>query len=222
MSTNNINDVFDLNPQSKSLLSRYNENAEQQEELAFFQELVTIFSSDKELPIEQLKSFSIKTILQYLRVTHNYYLNKQLPELELAIDQLSHQEVEVPEYLVKFMAWVRSNMEKHFRIEEQSLFPYVEMLEDVVNAQGDIKAFKTKFKDFTVERFEATHDDTLENQLDEVKKQIVKSFASFEKILPYRILIQKMDALEKDLRLHARIEDEVLVPKAQDWEKQLG
>ncbi len=220
----NTSHLLDLYPDVTSLIQRIQQLQEdgeliQQEELSFFSEIVRIFSTEQDLPLEQLKSFPAKVILTYLTNSHRYYLSKRLPEIEQTLEQLTAQNIHIPNYLNGFFAWVRQNMEKHFRIEEQSLFPYIELLEKIQLHTIEPHYLKELYKGFSVERFIASHDDEIENQLSEVKKQIVRSFGSVEELFPYRVLIHKLDLLEKDLRLHARVEDEVLVPKALEWEK---
>lgn len=220
----NTTHLLDLYPDLTGLMQRIQQLQEtgelvQQEELSFFSEIIKLFSAEQDLPLEQLKSFPAKVILTYLTNSHRYYLSKRLPEIEQTLEQLIAQNLPVPDYLNSVFAWVRQNMEKHFRVEEQSLFPYIELLEKIQLNTIDPQRLKELYKNFSIERFIASHDDEIENQLSEVKKQIVRSFSSVEALFPYRVLIHKLDLLEKDLRLHARVEDEVLVPKALEWEK---
>ena len=60
----------------------------------FFIQVINIFGSETELPIEQLKSFPIPIILDYLEKTHRYYLNKKLLEIEQSITNLQSQSPE--------------------------------------------------------------------------------------------------------------------------------
>lgn len=190
------------------------------EETAFFAQLVSLFAADPELPISQLKTFPSTVIIDYLTKSHVIYLNKRLPEIEQHLTQLSSLPGELSETLASVFSWLQKNMEKHFRIEEQSLFPYIEDLYKVKNNQLSVDELKTKYKDFSVNRFIETHHDEVENKLSEIKKYIVRSLSTMEQLFPYRVLLQKLDDLEKDLRLHAQVEDEILVPMALEWEKQ--
>ena len=112
-------------------------------------------------------------------------------------------------------------MEKHFRIEEKSLFPYIETLEKVRNKELSSAELRVAFKDFSIQRFMESHHDEVENKLSEIKKYIVRSLSTMEQLFPYRVLLLRLDELEKDLRLHAQVEDDVLVPMALAWEKEL-
>jgi regulator of cell morphogenesis and NO signaling len=189
-------------------------------ETIFFAQILDLFYTDPELPVEQLSSFPASVILDYLIRTHRYYLSKLLPEIEQQLTQLSSLPGEQPLVLASVFSWLQKNMEKHFRIEEQSLFPYITDLEKVHCNEMIPEVFYATYRDFSVQRFIETHDDDVENKLEEIKKYIVRSLSTMEELFPYRILLLRLDELEKDLRLHARIEDEVLVPMALRWEKE--
>jgi iron-sulfur cluster repair protein YtfE (RIC family) len=51
-----------------------------------------------------------------------------------------------------------------------------------------------------------------------LKKHIVRAQQSAYEIFPFKVLLKQLDEFEKDLRIHAKIEDEVLIPKALELE----
>jgi len=189
------------------------------EKTALFAQIILLFAEEKELPTEQLKTFPAAAIIDYLKKSHVTYLNKKLPEIELQLIQLSNLPGELTETLASVFSWLQKNMEKHFRVEEKSLFPYIEDLEKTKTSLLTTEDLKAKYKDFSIQYFIDSHHDDVENKLEEIKKYIVHSLKSMEELFPYRILLQKLDDLEKDLRLHAKVEDEILVPLALEWEK---
>jgi regulator of cell morphogenesis and NO signaling len=191
-------------------------------ETHFFAQILSLFSNESEWPVEQLRTFPAPVMVDYLTSTHRSYLNKRLPEIEQLLEQLAAEPGELSATLAGVFSWLRKNMEKHFRIEEQSLFPYVELLDKIRKGSEEVQELQKAFRDFSVQRFIENHQDEVENKLSEIKKYIVCSLSDMEALLPYRILLLKLDLLEKDLRIHARVEDEVLVPLALSWEKTLG
>ena len=177
---------------------------------AFFIRVINLFGSESELPIEQLKSFPIPVILDYLEKTHRFYLNKKLLEIEQSIANLQKQtpENQLLPFLNSFYNWVKENLVFHIQMEEEQLFPYINALYH----QLDIPA------NFTVQHFVEHHSDNVELQISEVKKHIVRAQQSAYEIFPFRVLLKQLDEFEKDLRIHAKIEDEVLIPKALELE----
>lgn len=172
----------------------------------FFVQLITIFNSEHDLPIEQLKSFPLPVILDYLEKTHRYYINTKLNEIEQSILNLQKRipENELLPFLLSFFEWVKQNLVFHIRMEEEQLFPYIKTL----------VARQAVPTTFTIQTFIDSHTDTIELQMSEVKKHIVRAQQTATEIFPFRILLKQMDDFEKDLRIHAKIEDEVLIPLA--------
>jgi regulator of cell morphogenesis and NO signaling len=176
----------------------------------FFIQVINLFGSESELPIEQLKSFPIPVILDYLEKTHRYYLNKKLLEIEQSITnlQLQSPENQLLPFLHSFYNWVKDNLIFHIKMEEEQLFPYIKALYHRLDIRSD----------FSIKHFIEHHSDTVELQISEVKKHIVRAQQSAYEIFPFRVLLKQLDEFEKDLRIHAKIEDEVLIPKALELE----
>jgi regulator of cell morphogenesis and NO signaling len=176
----------------------------------FFDRLVTVFASEEELPIDQLKRFPIPVILAYLEKTHAAYLTIKLMEMEQSILNLHER---IPEnallpFLVSFFAWVQENLLFHIKMEEEQLFPYIRSLSAGIPENTS----------FSIQSFLEHHTDTIELQLKEVKKHIVRAQLLTTELFPFRLLLAQLDEFERDLRKHARIEDEVLVPLALELE----
>jgi len=100
-------------------------------------------------------------------------------------------------------------------MEEGELMPYIVNLE---------RAALTKNKNLTtptltVEQFINQHHDT-EKDLQEVRTAILHYSPPEGNQTLYRILLSQLQILEKDLAIHALIEDEVLLPRALALEKQ--
>ena len=76
-------------------------------------------------------------------------------------------------------------------------------------------------KSYSISTFIAEHND-MENDLAEVRKVIVDYSPAYSITpFPYRIFLIQLQLFENDLRKHAQIEDEVLVPKALHLENEL-
>jgi len=177
----------------------------------FFIQLISLFQSETDLPIEQLKSFPIAVILDYLEKTHRYYFGVKLLEIEQSILNLHWRipENELLPYLVSFFDWVRNNLVFHIQMEEEQLFPYIKELCSGLAPSSN----------FGILSFIENHKDTIELQISEVKKHIVRAQQSVTEIFPFCLLLKQLDEFEKDLRIHARIEDEVLIPLAVELEQ---
>lgn len=71
---------------------------------------------------------------------------------------------------------------------------------------------------YSLQKFIDNHHDT-EKDLSNVKEAILNYEPPESNQTPYRILLTQIDAFEKDLSVHALIEDSVLIPRALQLEK---
>lgn len=185
----------------------------------FFIEILNIFNSTNYFPKLQLGSFPIPIIIDYLKKTHKYYLNKRLLEIEQSIT-LSYSNEAVREFLQKFFLQMKSDLVEHIRHEEGTLFPYINNLYNSFS-KGENVELSEKLKNFSIASFEASHSDDVENNILEVKKFIVQSSPSVVDLSPYRVLLNQLDSFENELRIHALVEDEILIPKAKVLEQEM-
>jgi len=100
----------------------------------------------------------------------------------------------------KFFSDYKTELDKHFAYEEEEVIPYVKGLLRGKRMPG-----------FSIDKFEENHSSINETLLD-LKSLILKSLPPFcDDTLRVRLL-NYLFALQKDLKCHTRIEDEVLVP----------
>lgn len=183
----------------------------------FFIEILNIFNNTNYFPKIQLGSFPIPIIIDYLKKTHKYYLNKRLLEIEQSIT-LSYPNEAIRDFLHKFFLKMKVDLIEHIRYEEGALFPYINNLYQSFS-KGTGLELTDKLKDYSIASFEANHSDDVENNILEVKKFIIQSSPSIVELSPYRVLLNQLDSFENELRIHALVEDEILIPKAKVLEQ---
>lgn len=169
---------------------------------------------------ENFDRFRLEVLVDYIRKTHQYYLNKKLLEVEQSIHLLLNSyPVAHPLLLLlnTFYKDYRNHLAKHIEMEEKQLLPYILQLEKL--AEGNEKKMTTP-QQFTLQQFLDQHHDT-EKDLQEVRKTILHYSPPSGNQTPYRILLSQLQVFEKDLAVHALIEDEVLLPRAIELEKKL-
>lgn len=213
-----IDDIISLNKDVSELIQKYSldksdENLSVSQfsesigiDTSFFTEVLNIFASSDYFPIEQLKQFPVSVILDYLKKTHAHYLTKRLPEIELTIKQLEN-EIDDVQYnlLSSFFTKFKNHLIEHIQYEEYMLFPYIEC---VVSG----KELPARLQNFTLDDFVDLHNDEVEDSLLEACQNLIKKNQESDDLLRLKVLIHYMDIFEKDLRIHGRIEDEVLIP----------
>ena len=97
----------------------------------FILNILHLFESKKPYPIENFEHLSIEHILMYLQRTHQYYLEKRLPELENSILNICNEEE--PESILRallasFYKDFKHDLCKHISLEERELFPYIKQV----------------------------------------------------------------------------------------------
>lgn len=183
--------------------------------------ILKAFSDIYAFPKKELSGFSLQNIIGYLRKTHKFYLDKKIPEIELSFIQLSRDfSYSHPQLIVlggMFMHY-KKELEEHIDHEEFILFPYIEGLLKAKEKGKKISSFgldKYSINDFVQEH---DHD---EEVLSEIRSSIHERFKNSEIPFPFRIFLHQVEALEKDLLKHARVEDEVLLPMALRLEQEV-
>jgi regulator of cell morphogenesis and NO signaling len=170
---------------------------------------------------EDFGHFRFTTIVEYIRKTHQYYLNKKMPEIEQNIHLLLKNYPDAHPLLVilsEFYKDYREDLRKHILFEERELLPYILHLEKVVAGEAKLEDYRSNF---TLNQFLEQHHDA-EEDLQKVCATILDYSPPEGNQTLYRILVSQLQVFEKDLAVHALIEDEVLLPRAMELEKRLS
>ncbi|MCR5744240.1 MAG: hemerythrin domain-containing protein, partial [Bacteroidales bacterium] len=127
--------------------------------------LCEIYSSPDFRPAaEMLRSCSVRDILRYLNQSHDYYVNRSLADLAAALRQLTEPCTDTQKQVIqRFFSDYRTELERHFEMEEKTVIPYVRNL-----LQGNCNT------SYTIDRFEDNHAQIHET-LSDLKNLIMKS-----------------------------------------------
>ena len=178
-------------------------------------------ASEKEI-VQSLSPFSIEAVMEYLRKTHDYYLNTKLPEIDQTIYFLKKDFSESHPILVilsELFTKYKSLLVQHIRNEEEFLFPYIDYLR--MNTDAEAELGKEYYNKYSIQQFMSDHNDP-EDGLTKIRGVILNHSQVKEDVMPFQIFLNQIENFERDLRTHAIIEDSVLLPKAIELEKKLG
>ncbi len=161
-----------------------------------------VYADDSYIPqLADFEHFDMDGLLPYLLQSHRYYMDERFPHLE---EHLSHIiKAAQPKYaklLERFYDEYQSEVDKHFKYEEDTVFPYIEAL----------RAGKSD-KHFRIAEFKRNHSN-IEDTLDDLMNILLKYLPG--DILPKERIEISYDIMELsvDLVLHTRIEERVLIP----------
>ena len=144
---------------------------------------------------------SIPTLLQYLKASHAYYLDFQLPFIRKALTDALDENDNLARLIMKLYDEYAHSIRNHMQYEEKTVFPYVEAL-----GQGNAPT------NYDIETFSKHHNQT-EQKLKELKNIIIKYLPS-DGLHNNQLSAALYDIYncEQWLMEHAEVEDEILIP----------
>ncbi len=153
----------------------------------------------------------IRTLLRYLRASHQYYIDFQLPFLRKELVEALAEGDRLGKLIIKIFDEYARFIAHHMKFEEQTLFPYVEGL-----LNGERKA------GYDIETFSKHHDQTSE-KLKELKSIIIKYLPSDPQLGNLlTATLYDIYNLEEWLALHANVEEAIFIPAIKELEKTHG
>jgi regulator of cell morphogenesis and NO signaling len=188
----------------------------------FFLEIVNSYNNKNYFPKRQLQGFSLRLIIEYLRKSHDFYLNTKIPQIAQLLKQLSDFAgsftIESLQLIDKFFKEYKNELSVHIQREENKVYPYVFSVEEAFLTKNPTQEIITFIHKYSMEDYENEHDN-VEDKLFDLKNIIIKYLPlPVDSNLSNAILFE-LFRLETDLKDHARIEDKVLVPKVKYMEK---
>ena len=115
---------------------------------------------------EDDEKISVPTLLHYLKASHTYYLDFQLPFIRRELQESINENDPLGMLIMKIYNEYAQEIRRHMKYEEKTLFPYVESLID-----------GQPMNDYNIETFSKHHDQT-DKTLRELKLMIIKYLPS--------------------------------------------
>lgn len=171
----------------------------------------------------QLVSYPIDLVLEYLTHTHHLFVKKRLPYLAQLIDGLedvNFRYKSLSNDLKQIFPLFVEDFIHHIYEEEDSLFSYIRMLAQFL--AGETVGSRLYYK---MER-SAIQESALEHEVHENEMEGLRNITNGfqycdEADLHIKVLFDELSRFETELLMHARIEDEILFPKALHLERQV-
>ncbi len=188
----------------------------------FFLTILNVFSNESYFPEEKLQTFNVLMIVGYLKKTHKYYRETQIPIIEKHLETLllkSPKKNKSLQLVKKFFLEYKKELFIHLKQEETVTFPYVEEVYRLFQQPGK-KTLSSVLK-YSMEIYGREHDD-LDEKLYDLKNILIKYInGDFDQSVCSEIIFE-LFRLEKDIKDHTRIENNILMPLVTDMEKSLN
>ncbi len=157
---------------------------------------------------EELEQCRMTDLTQYLQNSHNDYLCNKLPHIESHLNMfLGNIQERYATLIANFYKEFKDGVKKHFRYEEEVVFPYLNEI------SGCSKQRITK-KGSSRSAINKQHDD-IEDTIKDLTNLLLKYIPA--EVLPTERIDMLMDmySLADDIEKHAMMEDRILIPYIQ-------
>lgn len=174
---------------------------------AFVVDILNAFDEPASFSTARFRQYPIPVILDYLSRTHRYYLEKRLPEISQTLNGLTLSfGASLTQVLLlnRLFQEYSEELTAHIGVEEKRLFPLIRAIE-----QQPLPAHAE-----AICKHLAAHEESL---LDVQLRSLLRHVATIPVLrnaFPFDVLSMQLEAFEKDIVLHERLEDEVLIPMA--------
>ncbi|MGL1889174.1 MAG: hemerythrin domain-containing protein [Reichenbachiella sp.] len=163
----------------------------------------------------KLKDFPAILIVEYLKHSHQIFVKDTLPYLMKLTEKLADsQKPEIINDLKLVIPMFVEDFIHHIYEEEDKLFAYVSELENFVNGRTYSSAILNNFEDFSLEKFAMHHKDS-DDEMAGIRGITANYDINSVNSVGFKVLMQELQAFDKELKRHASIENDILLPKAQ-------
>jgi regulator of cell morphogenesis and NO signaling len=168
------------------------------------------------------EEYSIPDLIDYLEKSHQYYLLKRIPEIEQSLEKLTQQESFTFNYLLlMFFKEYKKDIISHFKTEDEILFPFCKVLHNYLqkNSQEDlIFILENQKKAFSIM---GNHQEN-KDSINDLQNVLLKYSPNNKKLSYFEIFLNQMSVFQHDLKIHAEIEENILVKKTIELLNSLG
>ena len=161
-------------------------------------------------PKETDERISAQTILGYLRASHRFFLDYQLPAIREKLNATLPDDDSRTSLILHLYDEYAHDIQKHMKYEEKTFFPYVEAL-----LSGE------RTSKYNVDIFSKHHSDTT-GKFQELKSLIIK-YLPQDGLANNKLTATLYDIYNNEewLNNHANIEDRIFVPAIRQLEKRV-
>ncbi len=172
----------------------------------------------------KLSEYPTDLIIEYLKHSHHQFVKRRMPYLAGLISGLK-QEKEGLQEIAKdlkfiFPMFVNEFIE-HIYEEEDTLFVYVMQLYNANNSPA-FNSYKIRqlIENHTLQAYALDHD-THDDEMQGIRKITNNYEIKPEYDLHVQVIFRELQDFERELRIHAKIENEIFFPKALALEKKV-
>ncbi|MBP5374875.1 MAG: helix-turn-helix transcriptional regulator [Bacteroidaceae bacterium] len=159
---------------------------------------------------EDDEQINVHTLLHYLKASHTYYLDFQLPFIRRELEESINEDDALGRLIMKFYDEYAQEIRRHMKYEERTLFPYVQSLLDGY-----------PLNNYNIDTFSKHHEQT-DQKLRELKLMVIK-YLPVDVHHNNQLTATLYDIYNNEewLRHHAEVEDHIFTPAIKRLEQQI-
>ncbi len=158
---------------------------------------------------EVFSKLPLAPFLRYLKNSHSYFLERRLPNIRRKLELVFPETDKALQTVVlDFFDNYTKEVLEHMRYEDDVVFPYVYSLID-----------KDANKQYSINIFEERHND-IEGKINDLKQILLKYVpGTTDQMLMVNVLTE-LYMSEEELEAHTFIEDNLVIPRVKEIEKE--
>lgn len=179
--------------------------------MSLFLTVCNVYTFEDYLPeTDELQSFKVDSLIDYLKNSHRYYMEECLPAISQKLDSVSDSlDLKYGAALKQFYQVYQNEVLNHFKYEEEVAFPYIKQLSEGI-----------KNDRYNIGQFEKNHSD-IDEKLNDLKNIMIKYLPGNSPSGQLNALLIELFELEDDFLKHTLIENKILVPLVAQLEQQV-
>jgi regulator of cell morphogenesis and NO signaling len=169
--------------------------------------ITSLLSGQEEFQPQSFQPYSLSEVFNYLKLSHDYYLNTCIPQLENTLVQLIKKSTvnsRSTQLYFLLLNNYKNELVDHIEKEERVLFTYVQDMLD--------KSNQTEADTYAINYFLNSHNDNVVLEIDQLKVDMLQQNFELANEFSFEILFRQLEFLQRDLAIHALIEDHVFIP----------
>lgn len=167
-----------------------------------------------------LIDYPIELIIEYLKHSHYIFIKEKLTFLSRTIENYPDGKSEIIQELKLVFPHLMQEFIEHVYEEEDTVFNYILLLRKMLTDERNPDEMKSKLKDqslLDLAEEHSHHDD----EMKEIRELTQNFMVSSTMDAHTKVIFENLKEFSEDLKNHAKIENEVLFPKAIALEKEV-
>jgi regulator of cell morphogenesis and NO signaling len=170
-----------------------------------------------------LISYPVDLIIEYLKHAHFLFVKHKLPYIARLVESFkaNHEKYDGVEKDLKvlFPLFIEDFIH-HIYEEEDTLFIYIRLLERAARGRYSPTELYYKMERNSLQRFAMEHEEH-DDEMEGIRRITKDYYLTADAPLHVKVIYSELTQFEKSLQIHARIENEILFPKAMALENQM-